>query len=138
MDEPPFKGFVPTGEPVTLDGRVPVLRSVDAGNRGRDMMRNNKHHSHQKANTGNNTRAAPPVYTAEQRKTVRDGLRVLAKIIAHAHLRRQAVRCGAIPEATNGERPREGPTARCRKGRPASEQPWNERSSPAGLSRTFP
>ena len=30
--------------------------------------------------------AAPPVYTAEERKTVRDGLRVLARIIARARL----------------------------------------------------
>ncbi len=36
--------------------------------------------------------AAPPVYTAEQRETVRRGLRVLARIIARAHLRRQAER----------------------------------------------
>ena len=49
--------------------------------------------------------AAPPVDTAEQRKTVRRGLRILARIIARAHLRRQAARCGAVPWARNGEHP---------------------------------
>ena len=55
------------------------------------------------------TVARPPDYTAEQWETARRGLRILAKIIARAHLRRQAVRCGAIPAATNGKRPRAAP-----------------------------
>ena len=53
--------------------------------------------------------ARPPDYTAEQRETVRQGLRILAKIIARAHLRRQAGRSSAAapgppPTSNHGER----------------------------------
>ena len=44
-----------------------------------------------------NTVAGPSAYTAEQRETIRLGLRVLAKIIARVHLRRQAARRGPPP-----------------------------------------
>ena len=49
-----------------------------------------------------------PVDTAEQRNTMRQGLRILAKIIARAHLRRQADRSSAAapgppPEGTGEE-----------------------------------
>ena len=37
-------------------------------------------------------------YTAEQRETLRRGLRILARMIARAHLRRQESRSGAAPE----------------------------------------
>ena len=43
--------------------------------------------------------ARPPDYTAEQRETVRQGLRILAKIIARAQLRRQAGRSSAAAPA---------------------------------------
>ncbi len=40
--------------------------------------------------TGINAGAAPPARTAEKEKTMRDGLRILSRIIARTHLRRQA------------------------------------------------
>ena len=76
----------------TLDSRVRVRRAIDAGNPGRAKMRDNKNKSHRNR-TGRevaNAVANPPVYIAEQPPTVRQGLRVLARIIARAHLRRQA------------------------------------------------
>ena len=36
-------------------------------------------------------------YTAEQQETLRRGLRILARMIARAHLRRQEFRSGAAP-----------------------------------------
>ena len=90
MDEPPFKGFVPEQPPVRREGKGRFRRVIDAGNRGRDMMRKNKGKG-RRDQTGSAARhpvAASPVHTAEQRETVRRGLRVLAKIIARAHLRR--------------------------------------------------
>ena len=96
----------------TLDGRVRVRWVIDAGNLGRVKMRDSNHDNCRKAGTGETrqtTRAAPPVYTAEGRKTVQQGLRILAKIIARAHLRRQAAWCMAAPGATNGEPPGSAP-----------------------------
>ena len=62
--------------------------------------------------TPSNPRTAPkrgsPTYTAEQRETMRRGLRILARIIARAHLRRQASRSGAAPEPPCGGRGRRG------------------------------
>ena len=52
-----------------------------------------------------NAVADSPVYTTEERKAVRQGLRILARIIARAHLRRQAARCGALRGTRNGEHP---------------------------------
>ena len=56
-------------------------------------MRNNTHDNRRKAGTGATspaTRTEKPVYTAVQQETMRAGLRVLARIIARAHLRREA------------------------------------------------
>ena len=39
-----------------------------------------------------------PPYSAEQRETLRRGLRILVRMIARAHLRRQASRSGAAPK----------------------------------------
>ena len=39
-------------------------------------------------------------YSAEQQETLRRGLRILARIIARAHLRRQESRSGAAPGPT--------------------------------------
>ena len=57
-----------------------------------------------RANGGNpltNRRATAkrgsPTHSAEERETVRRGLRILARMIARAHLRRQASRSGAAP-----------------------------------------
>ena len=75
------------------------------------MMRNNRGKM-RREQTGSGVRqpaAASPVDAAEQRETVRRGLRILAKIIARAHLRRQAARNGATPGATSGERPSAAP-----------------------------
>ena len=60
-------------------------------------MRNNKDKGRREKTGGAVTHpvAGPPVYTPEQRETVRRGLRILARIIARAHLRRQAERSGA-------------------------------------------
>ena len=83
---------------------------IDAGNRVRDMMRNNQNKGRRDQTGGAATHpvAAPPVYTPEQRETVRQGLRILTKIIARAHLRLQAVRTSAAapgppPEGAAGE-----------------------------------
>ncbi len=60
-------------------------------------MRNNKDKPHRNR-TGRGTANAladSPVCTADQRPTVHQGLRILARIIARAHLRRQAERSSA-------------------------------------------
>ena len=80
----------------TLDGRVRVRRAIDAGNKG-EKMRDNKEKL-QRDRTGRgvaNTVADSPLYTLEERQTVRQGLRLLARIIARAHLGRQAERSSA-------------------------------------------
>ena len=55
-------------------------------------MQKNDHNNRQKTRTGSKgpARTAPPVYTAGQGETMRQGLRILAKIVARAHLRREA------------------------------------------------
>ena len=65
-------------------------------------MRNNKDKG-RRDQTGRgvtNPVAAPPVDTAEQRETVRRGLRILAKIIARAHLRRQTRLSLPVPDSS--------------------------------------
>ena len=54
-------------------------------------MRNNKDkpHRNRSGRGAANALADSPVYVAEQRATMRQGLRILARIIARAHLRRQ-------------------------------------------------
>ena len=78
----------------TLDGRVRVRRAIDAGNKG-EKMRKNFHNNRRKTRAGINTGAVPPACTAEHRKTLSDGLRILARIIARTHLRQQAERSSA-------------------------------------------
>ena len=96
-----------------------TVRAIEAGNPGRDKMRDNKEKLHRNR-TGRgaaNAVADSPDYTAEERQTVRQGLRLLARIIARAHLRRQAARWEVMQEATNGECPLaapHGPPARMR------------------------
>ena len=41
-----------------------------------------------------------PTHSAEERETVRRGLRILARMIARAHLRRQAAQSAAAPRPT--------------------------------------
>ena len=55
-------------------------------------MRKNNHNNRRKTRTGSkgSALAEPPVCTAGQRETVREGLRILARVIAGAHLRREA------------------------------------------------
>ena len=55
-------------------------------------MRRNSQNDRRKTGasaTGPATMTEKPVYTAGQRKTMQQGLRILARIIARAHLRRQ-------------------------------------------------
>ena len=59
-------------------------------------MRKNNHDNRRKTGTGIHAGAVPPGYTAEHGKTLSDGLRILARIIARAHLRQQAER-GSAP-----------------------------------------
>ena len=40
---------------------------------------------------------APTAYTAEQRERMQAGLRILARMIARAHLRRESSRAGLAP-----------------------------------------
>ena len=84
---------------ITLDGEFRVRRPIDAGNQGRDEMRDNKNKPHRNGIGRGiaNAVADPPVYIREQRATVRRGQRILARIIARAHLRRQAER-GSAPQ----------------------------------------
>ena len=53
-------------------------------------MRINHRNNRRKSRAGINAGTIPPACTAEHRKTMRDGLRILARIIARAHLRRLA------------------------------------------------
>lgn len=70
------------------------------------MMRDKNANNSRKTGAANRRRAVQAGGTAEHRKTLSDGLRILARIIARAHLQRQqAIECGPIPEATDGERP---------------------------------
>ena len=75
-------------------------------------MRNNqdKGRRDQTGRGVSNPVAGPPVYTAEQRETARRGLRILAKIIARGHLRRQADRSS---EAAPGSPPRKPGSEPC-------------------------
>ena len=43
-------------------------------------------------------RRGSPTYSAEERETVQRGLRILARIIARAHLRRHALQAETEPE----------------------------------------
>ena len=75
----------------TLDDKVRVRRPIDVGNQEREQMRNNKDKPHRNR-TGRgaaNALADSRVCTAEQRATVRQGLRLLARMITRAHLGRQ-------------------------------------------------
>ena len=62
-------------------------------------MRKNSHNNRRNTHTGSKSPAktVPPVYTARQRETVREGLCILARIIASAHLRREALRATQEP-----------------------------------------
>ena len=63
-------------------------------------MRDYNHRNRQKTRTGATGPAVKPglpVHTAEQRDTVRHGLRILARIIARAHLRQEASQAAQEP-----------------------------------------
>ena len=70
-------------------------------------MRDNKNRAHrdQTGRGAAHVLASPPVHTAGERKTMRQGLRILARIIARAHLRRRADRrsSSAAPGPPPGE-----------------------------------
>ena len=68
-------------------------------------MRKNNHYNHRKARAGTAGPAistAPQAYTAEQRETLRQGLRIMARIIARAHLRRELSRARLSPSPDRG------------------------------------
>ena len=76
----------------TLDGELQVRRAIDALDQGRDKMQENNRDDRRKAVSGTRdttTKAVPRAGTAEQRRKMRQGLRLLARMIARAHLRRQ-------------------------------------------------
>lgn len=79
---------------ITLDGKGHVRQAIDAGNRGREKMQDNKRQNRRKASKGAGAKTETPVCPEEHGQAMHDGLRILARIIARAHLRRQA-HCGA-------------------------------------------
>ena len=106
-DEPPYRRFR------FGTGRRHTGRQITgpAGNcrrqPGREWMRNNKEKLHRNR-TGRgaaNNLVDSPVYAEERQARLRQGLRILARIIARAHLRRQAELSGAaVPDPpTAGE-----------------------------------
>lgn len=67
---------------------------------GEDRMRRNSSNNRRKTRagaTGPAARTERSVYTAQQRERMQTGLRILARIIARAHLRRQST--GTAPES---------------------------------------
>ena len=52
-------------------------------------MQDNKRQYRRKAGKGSGAKTEAPVCTEEHEKAMLDGLRILARIIARAHLRRQ-------------------------------------------------
>ncbi len=58
-------------------------------------MRKTNHKDRRKTGAGLNAGAVQPVCTADHRKTLSDGLRILARIIARTHLQQQAERSSA-------------------------------------------
>ena len=68
-------------------------------------MRDYNHCNRQEVRTGATGPAAKPgmpVYTAEQREIMQQGLRILARIIARTHLRREASRTESAPSLGRG------------------------------------
>ena len=68
-------------------------------------MRKNNHNTQRKTGaggTGPATRTEKPVYMAGQRETMQHGLRILARIIARAHLRRELSRVNSVPSPDQG------------------------------------
>ena len=60
-------------------------------------MRKNHRNNRRKSRAGSNAGTVPPACTAEHRKTMRDGLRILARMIVRTHLRREASQGGPAP-----------------------------------------
>ncbi len=67
-------------------------------------MRKNHRNDQRKSRAGINAGAVPPACSAEHRKTMRDGLRILARIIARTHLERQAPSDEPGPEPYTADR----------------------------------
>ena len=68
-------------------------------------MRKNNHDNRRETRTGINARAVPPACTAEHRKTLSDGLRILARIIARAHLQASGKDCRTAATDRRAGRP---------------------------------
>ena len=67
-------------------------------------MRDNKSRDHRDRTRRRvfNALGGPPVYTAGQRKTMQMGLRILARMIARAHLRREVSGAASAPPPDRG------------------------------------
>lgn len=70
-------------------------------------MRRNNHNNRRKTSTGlkGDARTAPQACAAEPREAMQHGLRILARIIARAHMRREALRGAqepAVPPQAKG------------------------------------
>ena len=89
-----------------------------------------KNHSNRRRSTGRpagDPTATLQGYMPEHRETLRQGLRILARIIACAHLRGLAGRSRAIPGAPTENAQGRHPTARRRKGKPGVSNRRNRR-----------
>ena len=72
------------------ESRDPMSRGKPQ--RGKELARRPSNNRRATAKRGS------PTCSAEQQEAVRRGLRILARMIARAHLRRLALRSGAAPE----------------------------------------
>ncbi len=82
----------------TLDGKTGPAGRLSRRRKGNKMRRNNRNNRRTTGAgaTGPAARTERPVYTAQQQERMQTGLRILARIIARAHLRRQST--GTAPE----------------------------------------
>ena len=93
---PPHGRFRTAISPFTLESQTPRNdgsddRTVVIGCPGEERMRRAKR-------SYPSTDSRTTAYSAKQQETLRRGLRILARMIARAHLRRQASRSGPAPE----------------------------------------
>ena len=98
MCAPPHRRLRLALSPATLEGTSRDRDSFDdptvgVGSHGEELMR--------RANGRDpSTDHRATAYTAEERETLRRGLRILARVIARAHLRRQASQSGAASNSS--------------------------------------
>ena len=90
-------------------------------------MRKNHRDNRRKSRAGINAGTVPPACTAEHRKAMRDGLSILARVIARTHLQRPQM------ESDLGKRP----LARHQNQRAGGEQSPKGPTPPADPSGSF-